>query len=177
MTLGGHVIMTGGDGRLSGMTPLDVEAIVDQALPPLGSTPPDRPAHLILHFHGGLVNQVDGTKIAESLLPVYQGAGADPLFFVWQAGAGEIIRNNLLEIAREELFDKIVRRVLGWAVGAVRTDVSGTRIAGTTIRPTPVELETELRNRRRTSDPELGQEPFAATARSWSIQTRDGRSS
>jgi hypothetical protein len=43
---------------------------------------------LVIHFHGGLVNETAGRKIAQRLLPIYATAGAYPLFFVWESAAG-----------------------------------------------------------------------------------------
>lgn len=151
MSLEGHVISTGADGRLVGMTPEDVTGVMDRAL---------RCDRVVMHFHGGLVDAARGMKIAEGLLPVYAGAGAYPVFFVWRAGAFEIVRNNLLEIAREELFDRLMRRVLGWAVGKVRGEEEGGR-GGTVQRPSQQELGEQLNARKRLTDPDGGSEPFA----------------
>ncbi len=151
MLLDGHVISTGADGRLVGMTSDDVTALMSRAL---------RNDRVVMHFHGGLVDEARGMKIARDLLPVYTAAGAYPVFFVWRAGALEILRNNLLEIAREELFDRLVRRVLGWAVGKVRGAEEGSR--GAPIqRPSQQELDEQLGARKRLTDPDAGSEPFA----------------
>ena len=113
-----------------------------------------------MHFHGGLVNEARGMEVAEGLLPVYAGAGAYPVFFVWRAGAFEIVRNNLFEIAREELFDRLLRRVLGWAVGKVRGEEEGGR-GGPVQRPSQQELDEQMGARKRLTDPDAGIEPFA----------------
>jgi hypothetical protein len=150
MLLDGHVISTGADGRLVGMTSDDVTALMSRAL---------RSDRIVMHFHGGLVGEARGMQIAQDLLPVYTGAGAYPVFFVWQAGALEIVRNNLFEIAREELFERLIRRVLSWAVGKVRGAQEGSR--GAPIqRPKQQELDEQLGARKRLTDPDLGSEPF-----------------
>jgi hypothetical protein len=151
MLLDGHVISTGADGRLVGMTSDDVTALMNRAL---------RSERVVMHFHGGLVDEARGMTIARNLLPVYTGAGAYPVFFVWRAGALEIVRNNLFEIAREELFDRLVRRVLGWAVGKVRSEEEGSRGAPMQ-RPSQHELDEQLGARKRMTDPDAGSEPFA----------------
>ena len=151
MLLDRHVISTGADGRLVGMTSDDATALMSRAL---------RSDRIVMHFHGGLVDEARGMKIAQDLLPVYTGAGAYPVFFVWRAGALEILRNNLFEIAREELFDRLVRRVLGWAVGKVRGAEEGSR-GGPIQRPSQQELDEQLGARMRLSDPDAGSEPFA----------------
>lgn len=149
MPLEGHIISTGADGELVGITPDEVSALMSRAL---------RGDRLVIHFHGGLVDEARGMKIAEGLLPVYTRAGAYPVFFVWRAGAFEIVRNNLLEIAREELFDRLLRWVLGWAVGKVRGVEKGGR-GGPMQRPTRQVLDEQLGARKRL-DPATGSEPF-----------------
>jgi len=145
-----HVISTGGDGRLDGMTAADVERMVAAAL---------QADRLVLHFHGGLVSRAKGEEVARLLTPVYQAAGAYPLFFVWQSGAVEIIRHNLGEIAREELFERLLRRVLSWAVGKVR-DVEGGRPGVSVSLPNEDEVRRELAARKRKTDPDSGTEPY-----------------
>ena len=44
---------------------------------------PARP--LLVHFHGGLVDESSGLGIAQRLLAEYRRAGAYPVFFVWQS--------------------------------------------------------------------------------------------
>jgi len=73
------------------------------------------PRNLILHFHGGLVSQEAGFKIAEALLPVYQ-PGGHPVFYVWESGAWETIRNNLTELADEPVFQQLLRKLLEYAL-------------------------------------------------------------
>lgn len=90
-------------------------------------TPPERVAEIarraaahsgrggiVLHFHGGLVPRSAGMQIAERLLPVYhdplRGDGY-PIFFVWESGLFEILRNNLPEIAAEKLFGILWKRL------------------------------------------------------------------
>lgn len=147
-----HIISTGADGRLDGLTAEQVREAVDEAL---------KRDRLVLHFHGGLVDKAAGERVAEMLTPVYESAEADPIFFVWQSGAVEIIKHNLLEIAREDLFERVLRRVLSWSVGKVR-DASGGRTGLGTPLPSEQEVKDELNSRKRKTDPELGEEPFRA---------------
>ncbi len=67
-------------------------------------------AGLAIHFHGGLVGLNSGKRIASELGASYQEAGAYPLFFVWEAGAIEIIVNNWADIASEPIFQQLVRK-------------------------------------------------------------------
>ncbi len=66
---------------------------------------------LVVHFHGGLISYAKGRGMAAHLLPVYQEAGGFPVFFVWESGLIETIQNNLREIAKEEIFILIWKRV------------------------------------------------------------------
>jgi hypothetical protein len=71
MLLSSHVVYTGAQGRLVGMTTDDLHCILDSAFEC------DR---VVVHFHGGLVSREAGERIAGSLLSVYQQAGAYPIF-------------------------------------------------------------------------------------------------
>lgn len=75
----------------------------------------DAPAGLTIHFHGGLVNYNAGVDIALKLDPVYRRGGAHPVFFVWESGLWETVRNNLDELAREHLFKLLWKRVANMA--------------------------------------------------------------
>lgn len=71
---------------------------------------------LVLHFHGGLVDQTKGHMIAERLSPGYAAAGAYPLFFIWESGPLETIANNLPEIPRDKAFQELIKKVAEWAL-------------------------------------------------------------
>ena len=156
-----HIISTGADGNLDGMSTAQVLAIVDKAF---------NSGQIVMHFHGGLVNKTKGIQIAESLLPVYTKAGAYPLFFVWRSGALENITGNiwqrfkdgvgLLDYARvrigqlfeESIFNRLLRKVMSWSVGILRDLGLG---RGGTDRPDGDEMAEEMGRL------ELGGEPFA----------------
>lgn len=71
---------------------------------------------LVLHFHGGLVGETAGRGIAEALAPKYVQAGAYPLFFVWEAGLIESLRNNWRDILADPAFRELVKKVAEWAL-------------------------------------------------------------
>ncbi len=152
MTLDGHVLGTGKDGRLVGTTPREAAALLDHAF---------GHERVVVHVHGGLVDEAAGRRTAQNLLPAYQAADAFPVFLVWRSGVTEILRHNILEIAREEIFERLLRLLLGWSVGKVREAEEGTR-AGAPPLPGPVELDRELAARLKDTDPARGSEPFAA---------------
>src|SRR5450631_2772349 len=84
---------------------------------------------LVIHFHGGLVNTQAGLGIAAELAPRYLRAGAYPLFFVWEAGLFETLRNNLGDILHDQVFQELVKKAGEWTVkqlgGAFNTRGSG----------------------------------------------------
>jgi len=83
----------------------------------LSSAQSANPAHgLVIHFHGGLVNQKSGRGIADSLAPKYAAAGAYPLFFVWESGPIESLKNNLSDILADPAFRELVKKVAEWAL-------------------------------------------------------------
>ncbi len=86
-------------GRLGGTADTSA-ADVDDIITALRA---DTRGHLILYFHGGLVSRKAGLEIAERLTPLCLGGG-HPVFYVWESGAWETIRNNLLELAVEPVF-------------------------------------------------------------------------
>ncbi len=106
MDLRDHVIHSR-NGKLTGDTSSrDVSQIITAALDNTAG------GGLVFHFHGGLVNKEAGLEIAGHLGPKYMDAGAYPVFCVWEAGLFENIKNNLVEIAKEQLFNIIRQRVL-----------------------------------------------------------------
>ncbi|MFJ4292809.1 hypothetical protein ACIP1U_23945 [Cupriavidus sp. NPDC089707] len=71
---------------------------------------------LVMHFHGGLNSEAVGRAIAEKLTPRYLEAGGYPLFFVWESGAWESIRNNLSDVLSDPAFRELVKKVAEWSV-------------------------------------------------------------
>ena len=118
-----HYIHSRG-GRIGGRAdtqPQDVDAIV-------ATLAKDERRHLILHFHGGLVSKAYGLATARKLLPVYSPApnrGGYPVFFVWESGAWESIRNNFTELADEPVFRQLLRKATQYALERVGLGASG----------------------------------------------------
>ena len=73
-------------------------------------------AGLVVHFHGGLVKAASAKEIAERLAPVYSGAGAYPVFFVWESGLVETLKNNLQDIKDDPVFRELVKKASEWAI-------------------------------------------------------------
>lgn len=60
-----------------------------------------------VHFHGGLVSEASGLGIATRLEPVYEAGDSFPVFFVWETGVGETLRNKWRDIFSGKLFEKL----------------------------------------------------------------------
>ncbi len=108
-------------GRIGGRAdtrPEDVDAIVAQL-----KADPRR--HLVIHFHGGLVSKAAGMAIARKLQEVYSptpDTGGYPLFFVWESGAWETVRNNITELADEPVFGQLLRKLTQYALERAGAD-------------------------------------------------------
>ncbi|MGW5735819.1 MULTISPECIES: hypothetical protein [Streptomyces] len=132
-------------GRLASTTTADIDELVAGLK--------DRP-RVVLHFHGGLIDDTLGFATAKRLTPVYEAAGADPVFFVWSSGLLETLRGNLPQILNESVFRTLLNRVTRYATGLVFQQ-PGRRALGAVSTPTPRAVQAELAQVR------AGQEPYA----------------
>ncbi len=116
---------------------------------------PERPGrdHLVVYFHGGLVDQGAGIATAERLLQYYDDVNAHFVFFVWESGLLEVLDHNLREIFRERIFQQLLTRVIQFAKAKLEQPVAtrGLRLE----LPDELEIQDELRQ------PVNGSEPFA----------------
>ncbi|TGB09986.1 hypothetical protein [Streptomyces sp. MZ04] len=138
-------IHSGQGGRLASTTTADIDELVAGLK--------DRP-RVVLHFHGGLIDDALGFRTAERLAPVYEAAGADPVFFVWSSGLLETLRGNLPQILNESVFRTLLNRVTRYATGIVFQE-PGQRALGVVATPTSRAVAAELAQVR------AGQEPYA----------------
>jgi pimeloyl-ACP methyl ester carboxylesterase len=112
------IIHTLGDGVLGDTTPEEVAHIAEQV---------SKVSHAVLHFHGGLVSKQDATAMAYRLAPYYEAQGLLPVFFVWESGLLETIRNNAKEIINEKIFRVLLKKLLKWAGGKVVASLGARR--------------------------------------------------
>ncbi|GAA4245194.1 hypothetical protein GCM10022255_011510 [Dactylosporangium darangshiense] len=132
-----RIIHTGPDGTLASTSAEQVAAIAAEVA---------RSERAVLHFHGGLVNEASGMATANGLAPVYAEAGAVPVFFVWRSGFLETVTGNLREILAEDIFGRMLKWVLQFAVGKVRESGGGRAFGG--IEPAPGdEVDADLHAR------------------------------
>ncbi len=116
---------------------------------------------LVLHFHGGLVDEAAAEEIAARLLPVYRDRGGGyPLFTIWQAGLGETLRNNWREIVAEDVFPRLVERITQFIWGKLdrAPGEKGARLA----LPSRFAVEDEIRVAETGEEPLAGREAEAA---------------
>lgn len=150
---GNHVIHVV-NGRLapdSTTSGADVRRIVEQALKA------QAPSGIVLHFHGGLVPQEQARHVAqESLYPLYADrAHAYPVFFVWESGFCETVRNNLQDIARESLFREFVKKAAEWLLKSLPADIGFKGGSGASVNEARLRQDfDDWFNGRRASPPE-----------------------
>jgi hypothetical protein len=121
-------------------TAQDVEAIFAQVAK-------EQASHLVLHFHGGLVDEAAGLQSAGELMAHFNDQpGAYPVFFVWESGWLETARRNLSTISQEPFFKKVTEVVLNFVVSKLTQSEDG--------RGTRLELQPEAEIRAEMAAPE-----------------------
>jgi hypothetical protein len=118
--------------------------------------------HVVLHFHGGLIGKRLGLKTAERMLDEYKGAGAHPVFFVWESGPIETVVNNLDDIFREEIFDKLKSKITKWAIGKLKTELGLKAGPGMLSLPKEIPHAIELKRIEEDEEPYRDFEPLPA---------------
>ncbi|HXT51186.1 MAG TPA: hypothetical protein VN811_09100 [Thermoanaerobaculia bacterium] len=142
----------------------DVERMVGAALAK-GAQP-----HLVVHFHGGLVNEKAGRGVAKKLAPSYVGANRYPLFFVWEAGLLEAIGNNLEDIRRDPIFRQLVKKVTRTVLTQLPA-AAGFKGAGTKVDAESLEGEFDewFAGKRSTLPEALGGKPSDAVLKGGAV--------
>ncbi|WP_373489350.1 hypothetical protein [Blastomonas sp.] len=93
-------------GGNAGTTAADLDALFEEI-----SAAETR--HLVVHFHGGLVNEVAGEEVARRLEGRYRQEGF-PVFFVWRSGVFDALRQSLKSAAEESAFKQATRKIAEW---------------------------------------------------------------
>lgn len=118
----------------------------------------------VIHLHGGLVNEQGGRAIADRLDPYYSQAGLLPVFFVWETGLFETIGNNLRRIAGEDIYQKLLAKLLRHLAGKLFLDMPGAKAATETCPlPSPVEIQEQLAGVSVDQEPYAGRPPVSTT--------------
>lgn len=117
-------------------------------------------ANLVIHFHGGLVNEKAAMTSAEGLFKAFSESGAYPFFFVWETGLWETFFNNLKEIADETLFKKIVSYLVDHVLKKLGVDSSAFALEAVG-GPSPQEqVEKWIEQQKKPDSPVPPQAPF-----------------
>jgi hypothetical protein len=74
-------------------SPIDLDAIVD-AIADRASADPSMP--IVLHAHGGLVEEGDALAYARRMYPWWVSKGVYPVFFVWETALLDVLRQRIL---------------------------------------------------------------------------------
>lgn len=121
-------------GKLGGpaTSVVDAQRIAEQ------SFKTDKKSGVVLHFHGGLVNESSALGIAARLAERYDRAGTYPLFSIWESGFFEAIRNNLKDILQDEVFHELLKKVSEWVLrestGSIATRGAGQAVNAPQLR-------------------------------------------
>ena len=99
--------------------------------------------HLLVHFHGGLVSRAGAMANARKLLPVLTSGGAYPIFFVWNSDLLTQLIRNLHDIANEEVFRHLAKRVTRLVLGKLG-ETGGAR-GGRLALKSPKEIPDNLK--------------------------------
>ena len=99
-------------------TPDDVRKILDYLLDD------ESPRKVVLHFHGGLVDETSGFTSAAKIAPTYIAAGSHPIMIVWETGFIETLRANLTTIHQSSLFKKLLRIAIKNALTQLGADIA-----------------------------------------------------
>ena len=141
------------DGRFdlkNGTGPEDLKSMFNQ----ITAAKPDR---IVIHFHGGLIDRLAGINAANFLRPIYEEAGAFPIFVVWETGWREVIQNNLPAIFNEDIFQKIQMRVAQFA----KAKLEKSAITGVSKGLGGLDLPKDSAVQQELDNPVDGREPFA----------------
>lgn len=137
MAINDHVIHME-NGILHSDSPrLKIDMMVSKALAHQATGP------LIIHFHGGLVSFTSAHALASRLLPIYQKAEGFPIFFLWESGLLETIKNNLFDVSKEEIFRIIWKRIRK-TIERKLMQFLGSRDLGDLPQPTDSDFEAEI---------------------------------
>jgi hypothetical protein len=111
-------------------------------------------AKMLLHLHGGLVNDRAGRDTAARLAasaPDGWGLAADwsQVYVVWRTGVFETISTNWLDLAHDDRLYKVVLEKLMWFVaGKLGVPGQGGRSAAAAVGLTEAEIRSGLRGER-----------------------------
>ena len=108
---------------------------------------------VLLHLHGGLVNQASGLAAAQRLsgtAPNGFGLGADweQIYVVWRTGPLETLATNWRDLFdNDRLYNVVLKKLLGFVSSKLATPDGTGRTAFSALNLTPGEINDRLRRR------------------------------
>lgn len=105
---------------------------------------------VLIHLHGGLVNQANGEATAERLSAAGPHAYNAPdefeqLYVIWRTGLLETVRTNWCDLfENDRLYRTLFKRLLRYAASRVKLPDGSGRSVGSTIVLTDQEIEARL---------------------------------
>src|SRR6478609_1948478 len=166
---GSHIIhlVNGQLAPISTTTNDDVRRIAALALDS------NAPSGIVIHFHGGLVSQSKAREGAEKrLYPLYSDRSqAYPVFFVWESGPLETIRNNLNDIAHENLFQEFVKKAAEWVLKTLPSGAGFKGAGGANVNEPKLRKEFDewFRGERGSPPDQLEREPGTTHAQTTAV--------
>ncbi len=114
-------------------SPGDIDDLVNQLIS-------NNQSSLTIHFHGGLVSESNGVKVANMMAPVYSAANNYPVAFIWETGLIETFRDNLSKLNETKLYRKLIK----WVAKRTAQRFGGLNAKGAGEPISDSEIEEEL---------------------------------
>jgi hypothetical protein len=77
-----------------------VDAIFDTHLPTWAAARQGSPLRVVFYAHGGLVSEMEGLVAARKRIAWWKANGVYPIYFIWETGLAETLRNVMLRRER-----------------------------------------------------------------------------
>jgi len=131
-----------------------------QALDALAGRLAAKSSKVMLHLHGGLVNEAAGLEAAQRLsgvAPAGFGLGADweQIYVVWRTGALETLKTNWQDLFNNDrIYHTVLKKLIGFVGSKLELPGGTGRSAFAAVNLTPAEIEARLQS-------QASQDPFA----------------
>jgi hypothetical protein len=99
-------------------------------------------SHLVLYFHGGLVDSETAIAGARGLVPLFRDrVGAHPVFFIWGSGLLEVLRFNVQKIGQTTFFRELLDAVMEFVISKLKSTPHSRGIGISLVPKAEVERE------------------------------------
>ena len=132
------------DGELDAADQSKLKALADRIA--------GKDVQVLLHLHGGLVNNGKGDELANRLsTPGKLSFNAPPdweqVYVVWRTGVLETISANWIDLAsNDRLYKALLKRLMGYLASKLRLADGSGRSAGSALGLSPAEIDARLRS-------------------------------